>query len=292
MSDDSARDDADPGMTGADLPPLDPDLAAWLASDTAPAMPDAVWARLEVALAAEPPLTAASTGGAPVVDLAEHRERRRGNRLWPVLAGAAGIALVGLVVLPAVRGGGAAPVADAPVTAEAAVGLPAADGSDSATATEPPSTSDAAALASPSPGDAPVETPRALLSTGTTYSTEAGATQVGASLATAGLPDPAAIADAVSAEPIDTPMTGTGMLASPQALHDCLLKLGIPEQAHPLVVDQGTFEGNEAGLVVTVSDAGDGSSPRDLHVVIVGTECDDADIAAARHFDLPLAAAS
>jgi len=281
-----------------ELPPLDPELAAWLAADPAPTMPEDVWSRLESALAAEPPLNRDAT----VVDLSAARERRRG-RLWPVLAGAAGVALVGLVVLPAVRGGGGTPVADAPVTAEAAVELPAVPAPDAAVPSGDNEGASAAepslsAVPEPTPSDsasapeARAATPRAMLDTGTAYSSDALPGQVGAILTQVGLADPQAMASAVEATPSPSPMTGAGMLSSAEALRDCLLRLGLPATAEPLVVDHGEFEGRDAGLVVTVGAMNSAGTPRDLHVVIVGTECTSADVSAARHFDLPVAAAS
>ena len=97
---------------GGDLPPLDPELAAWLASDPPPPMPEEVWARLEARLAAEPPLVPSG-----VVDLGSERAKRRGGRLLPVLAGAAGLALVGAVVLPTLRSSDPTPVAEGPAGA-------------------------------------------------------------------------------------------------------------------------------------------------------------------------------
>ncbi len=315
-------DDADPGLTGADLPPIDPALAAWLASDPAPPMPAQVWDRLEAALAAEPPFVAstptaadAAVASAPVADLAAARTRRSG-RLWPVLAGAAGVALVGLVALPALRGGDAPPVADGPLTAEAAIEIPtpasvtAPQGNEPQVADAPATSSSEQVATAPAPaessapegaGPTPATTataspaiamPVAMLDTGTTYSPEAIPAQVTTLLTTAGMADSQSMARALGgaeATPNPSPMSGVGMLASPEALHNCLLRLGIPESAKPLIVDHGSFEGLDAGLVVTVGSMRSDGTPGDLHVVVVGTQCADADVAAARHFDLPVA---
>jgi len=51
----------EPTDISGELPPLDPELAAWLAADPAPTMPEDVWSRLESALAAEPPLNRDAT---------------------------------------------------------------------------------------------------------------------------------------------------------------------------------------------------------------------------------------
>lgn len=313
----------DPGLTGADLPPIDPALASWLAQDPAPPMPADVWDRISAALAAEPPFVAMT--GAPaeavaptgqVTDLAEARARRSG-RLWPVLAGAAGIALVGLVALPAIRGGGAPPVADGPVTASAAIDVPTPNSDEGqggneplvaeAPAPEDPAvaataapTAEAVSTATPNPAEptaspsptvsTAVATPVAMLDTGTTYSIDLLPTQVGTVLATAGLPDSTSMARAMGrASTASAPaMTGDGMLASPQALHDCLLRLGLPETSLPLVVDHGSFDGHDAGMIITVGKTQVDGKPSDLHVVLVGTACAESDVAAARHFDLPI----
>lgn len=313
----------DPGLTGADLPPIDPELHAWLASDPAPPMPADVWSRIEAALAAEPPFGAAGvpepaaiSESAEVTDLAAAR-RRRSGRLWPVLAGAAGVALIGLVALPALRGGDAPPVADGPITAEAAIDIPtpasmtapaetnvgqgAGEGSD-AQGTEPqvadaPADPPTSAAPSPDPGvtqtPAPspnVAMPVAMLDTGTTYSSDAMPTQVTTLLASVGMADSQSMARAMGGASVSpSPMAGTGLMASPEALHDCMLRLGLPETSQPLLVDHGTFEGQDAGMLVTVGSVLTDGTPGDLHVVVVGMECAETDVAAARHFDLPVA---
>ena len=309
----------DPGLTGADLPPMDPELHAWLTLDSAPPMPADVWDRLQSALAAEPPFMAAPADTtetsaevpATVTDLAA---RRRSGRLWPVLAGAAGVALVGLVALPALRGGDVPPVADGPVTAEAAIDIPTPNGltaestdtgdalTTDAKGTEPQvadAPADPPKSAAPSPDPAATETaapsataamPVAMLDTGMAYSADAIPTQVDTLLTSAGMSDSQAMARAMGgADVTSSPMTGAGMLASPEALHDCLLRLGLPESAKPLVVDHGSFDGRDAGLVITVGSVLTNGTPGDLHVVVVGTQCTEGDVAAARHFDLPVA---
>jgi len=328
-------DSLDPGLTGGELPPMDADLAALLATDQPGPMPADVWSRLEAAIAAEPPFVAPTSASgetaepndrlAPVADLGAARTRRS-SRLWPVLAGAAGVALVGLVALPALRGGDAPPVADGPITAEAAIDIPApasitansgaqsandggqggegqgsepqvaepaAPGSAAPTASAPsssPSTADPTANPAPTAaGPAAAATPVALLNTGTAYSADAMPTQVGALMTAAGMTDSTSMTRAMGATSASVaPMTGTGMLASPEALHDCMLRLGLPESAKPLVVDHGFFDGRDAGLVVTVGATLSDGQPSDLHVVVVGTQCSEADVTAARHFDFPV----
>ncbi|MFM9135395.1 MAG: hypothetical protein ACKOT0_08195, partial [bacterium] len=141
-----------------DLPPLDPELADWLTEAPRPAMPDAVWDRLSAALAEESARrSAGDVPTTPVVSLAEARSGQGGTRaLWPILAGAAGVVLVGAVAIPVLRGGDSAPVADAPPQVASA-------GEEGAVASSTPSprtasdTRESTAPASPAPS--PTDTP-------------------------------------------------------------------------------------------------------------------------------------
>ena len=49
--------------------------------------------------------------------------------------------------------------------------------------------------------------------------------------------------------------------------------------------------GQEAGVIVTVGASDASGAPTALHVVAVGRDCTDADVDAARHWDLPLGTA-
>lgn len=281
---------------GGDLPPLDPDLAAWFAADPAPTMPSAVWARLEGALAAEPPLRpplGPPLGASPeVVDLSAERGRRR-SRALPILAGAAGLVLVGAVVIPAMRGSDPAPVVADGAVMTTALAEPAQGASaPSAAAPEPTAALSGDVAATPGGTNAPLTTgvtalPRAMLETGTDYSADAMPSQVTTLLASAGLADSDDVSEAMTASPAVTDMPGTGLAATPEVLADCLGRLGLPAGSTPLLIDTATFDGQRAGVIVTVGAEADGQ-PRGLHVVAVGWECADADVAAARHWDLPL----
>ena len=285
-----------------DLPPLDPGLSAWLASDPAPAMPDEVWASLEARLAAEPPLVPAG-----VVDLGRERTKRRGGRVLPVLAGAAGIALVGAVVLPLMRSSDPTPVAEGPTGALAVSSPEGAEtrGSDGPLLTDQgltdqgltdqgPSPAAAAPGSSQTPEPAPSPTiasvvmPRAMLSSGTDYTADALPAQVTSLLATTGMSDGTAIAEAMSASPTATAMPGSGLASSPEALADCLRRLGLAPDAVPLVLDAATIDGRAGSVIVTVAESVPPGEPTTLHAVAVGQDCTDADVAAARHWDLPL----
>lgn len=259
---------------GGDLPPLDPELAAWLAADTPGPMPDDVWAGLQASLAAEPPLVPAG-----VVDLQAERSRRRSGKALPLLAGAAGLVLVGAVVLPSLQTSSPAPVADgASSAAPAQTGPAGAEAGVVAVAPAPQNSS----------GESAAAMPRAIVSSGTDYSAETLPTQVTTLLASTGMADSASVASAMSAEPSVTPAPGEGLASSPDALADCLGRLGIPPESVPLLVDNAMFEGRDTSVLVNVGATDAAGAPTALHVVAVGQDCTEEDVAAARHWDLPL----
>lgn len=264
-----------------DLPPIDADLADWLASDTASPMPAEVWSDLEARFAAE-----AKAG--KVVDLTAERTRRRGGRVLPILAGAAGVALVGAVVLPSLRSPDPAPVAGGSAASQPVVAVPAPEVADSV---DPTSGAAAAATPSTPSGAAAVISepvlPRAIVSTGTDYAADDLPGQVVTLLADAGMADGTAVAAAMSASPAPTSMPGSGLAASPEALADCLTRLGLPD-AIPLVLDTATIEGRAGSVIVTAGQAAPDGRPTSLHVVAVGQECNEEDVLSARHWDLPL----
>lgn len=277
-------DRRDPDFFEGDLPPLDADLASWLGSDTPSAMPPEVWAQIESRLAQEPPLLIATPAvtDLAVTDLAVERgQRRRRGVLLPVLAGAAGLVLVGAVVLPSLRGGD--------TVADGGSG-PAVTGVSSPTTTAPgPATQAEAVPDGNQVADAPPTTPRTMVATGINYASDSMPAQLTTLLATSGFADPGAVSAAVAATPAAMTMAGDGLGASPEALADCLGRLGLPVTSTPLLVDMATFNGAKAGVIVTVDSPGEAVAPRSLHVVAVGWDCDEADVTAARHWDLPLA---
>lgn len=276
--------DDTPGDIPGDLTPINPDLAEWLASDTVGPMPTEVWERIEARLAAEPALVPAATN---VVSLEGERRRRRGPRVLPLLAGAAGVALVGAVVLPSMRSTEPVPVADGSSTAQPML-----------TAPSPESTGSAPSLpaASAAPSEDPVEgaaatvalVPRTMVSSGTDYTADALPAQVVTLLTEAGMSDGVSVATAMTASPSPTVMPGVGLAASPEALADCLERLGLPAGSVPLVVDTATIDGREGSVIVTAGQVDGAAMPTSLHVVAVGQECNEADVASARHWDLPL----
>ena len=130
--------------------------------------------------------------------------------------------------------------------------------------------------------------PRAIIATGTDYSGASLPEQVTSLLSTSGMVDRAAVTAALTASPAATTMPGGGLSASPEALADCLGRLGLPPDAMPLVLDRGTVNGRDGSVIVTVG-AQDGQGlPTALHVVAVGQDCTDEDVAAAQHLDIPL----
>ena len=274
-------DRRDPDFFEGELPPLDPDVAAWLGSDTPAPMPPEVWAQLESRLAQETPLVAAPTA---VVDLETERgQRRRRGALLPVLAGAAGLVLVGAVVVPSLRGGD--PVADGGSSVAVTEMSPATD-----TSGGPAAQVDADRESLPQAGALPAPaTPRAMVATGIDYAAESMPAQLTTLLTSSGFADPGAVSAAMAATPSAMAMSSTGLGASPEALADCLGRLGLPVSSTPLLLDMATFDGAKAGVIVTVDAPTEAVTPRSLHVVAVGWDCDDADVANARHWDLPLA---
>jgi hypothetical protein len=281
-----------PADIPGDLPPIDPDLATWLASDAPGPMPADVWDRIEASLAAEPALLPA---GSNVVDLTAERGRRRGRRVLPILAGAAGLAVVGAVVLPSMQTAGPAPVADGASTAQPFVAAT-APGAESSPSTQPlPEASAKASDGAPDTtadgaaatvAEAPM--PRAMVASGTDYTADALPAQVVTLLADAGMADGASVATAMTASPSPTAMPGVGLAASPEALADCLERLGLPAGSVPLVLDTATIDGREGSVIVTAGQMDGVGVPTTLHVVAVGQECSEADVAGARHWDLPL----
>lgn len=271
---------------GGELPPLDPELAAWLASDTPGPMPADVWAGIEARLAAEPALIpAGSADSRGVVDLGAERSRRRSRRALPLLVGAAGLVIAGAVVLPAVQTSSPAPVADGASSAQPAV---------VAAAPSPDASGDggvASAPASASPDSAPRTEPvmpRTMVATGTDYTADALPAQVTTLLATAGMSDSTAVAAAMAASPATATLPGVGLASSPEALADCLGRLGLPSGSVPLVLDTATVDGRDGSVIVTVGSTDSVGVPTSLHIVAVGQDCTDDDVVAARHWDLPL----
>jgi hypothetical protein len=127
-----------------------------------------------------------------------------------------------------------------------------------------------------------------MVSSGTDYTADELPAQVTTLLASAGMADSAAVAAAMTASPASTSMPGVGLASSPEALADCLGRLGLPPESVPLVLDTATIDGAQGSVIVTVGAQDPSGQPTALHVVAVGQDCTDSDVAAARHWDLPL----
>lgn len=266
---------------GGDLPPLDPDLAAWLAADAPGPMPDDVWAGIQARLAQESPLVPAG-----VVDLHAERERRRPRRVLPWLVGAAGVMVVGAVVVPSLQTSSPAPVADGASTAQPAVAAAPATDTAGVRASAPAPSPSGSGAGEASAAVAAI--PRSIIATGTDYSGESLPEQVTTLLSTSGMVDRATVTAALTAAPAATTMPGVGLSSSPEALADCLGRLGLPPEAMPLVLDRGTVNGRDGSLIVTIGAQDSEGIPTALHAVAVGQDCSDEDVAAAQHLDIPL----
>lgn len=130
--------------------------------------------------------------------------------------------------------------------------------------------------------------PRTMVATGTDYTADALPAQVTTLLATAGMSDSTAVAAAMAASPATATLPGVGLASSPEALADCLGRLGLPSGSVPLVLDTATVDGRDGSVIVTVGSTDSVGLPTSLHIVAVGQDCTDDDVAAARHWDLPL----
>lgn len=275
---------------GGELPPLDPELAAWLAADPPGPMPADVWAGIEAHLAAEPALIPAGSADSPgVVHLDAERSRRRSHRVLPLLVGAAGLVVAGAVVLPALQTSSPAPVADGASSAQPAVAAaaPSPDARGDAGVATAPEAASPDASPDTSTATEPVM-PRAMVSTGTDYTADALPAQVTTLLATAGMSDSTAVAAAMAASPATSTLPGVGLASSPETLSDCLGRLGLPSGSVPLVLDTATVDGRDGSVIVTVGATDSVGVPTALHIVAVGQDCSDDDVAAAQHWDLPL----
>jgi hypothetical protein len=127
-----------------------------------------------------------------------------------------------------------------------------------------------------------------MVATGTDYTADALPAQVATLLATTGMSDSSSVAAAMAASPATATLPGVGLAASPEALTDCLGRLGLPSGSVPLVLDTATVDGRDGSVIVTVGATDSVGAPTALHIVAVGQDCTDDDVAAAQHWDLPL----
>jgi hypothetical protein len=229
-------------------------------------MPDAVWERLSAAVAAEPVLT--PEGAATVIPIGEVRRRRSWRPGMGLVAGAAGVALIGAIVVPILNSSSSSDLSggDGSVTA-ADRGAPAESG------TVPP----VAYVAS---------------RTGTDYQPEAlerQATSLVASrsafTATATLPpetstepspeDTATPSDAPPATPSGTPLDSASanvllkLTAGPAAAQACLESYLDAPGIMPLAIDIGTWDGKPAAVIVLPNEF----DPTAADVFVIDPDC-------------------
>lgn len=292
--------------------PLDPELAEWFLAGPVGPMPAEVWARIEAALAAEPPFQPAIPDGADgagnVIDLGAERQRRSlAARAWPIMGAAAAVVLIGVVVIPVIRGGGGSqpvPVVAGGVAAESPAQPVARSqdpgGADSAVAPEPadsppvtvtaPQTPSPSQIASSPSTQRATVMPAALMATGTDYTAEAITDQVGTLLTNAGMDQATDVrAYDPSTAPTPTPLGTTGFTATAADLADCLGRLGAAPETPPLVVDRATYDGHDVAVVVMMKAAQAIGAAPVLDVIVVNSACSDEDVAAAEHYDFALA---
>ncbi len=222
-------------------------------------MPDAVWEQLSEALAAEPVVTPA--GAATVVPIEAARKRRWGRPGIGVVAGAAGVALLGAIFVPSVLGGG-----DSATTSNDSGG-PVAGGDSAA--------------------ELPV-TAYAATQSGTKYQEEAlgsQVTQLVAARATftptppatldsqSGSPSPSATGEFSEGVPDDEQPTGNDsnvapMATNPAAAQACLEGYLEVSGVEPLAIDIGRWQGEPAAIIVLP-----GTEPNLADVWVIDPDC-------------------
>ncbi len=219
-------------------------------------MPDAVWDELAAVLAAEPVVTPA--GAATVVSLEAGRKGRWSRPGIGVVAGAAGVALAGAIIVPWVLGSGSDSAdSGGPVAAEDSV----TDVSMAAyAATRSGTKYEAEAL------DSQVTS---LVAARATFSPTAAATESVQSTS----PSPSASGELPSGDPTDG-LTRDGdsavapMATDPAAAQACLegyLDLGGVE---PLAIDIGRWQGEPAAIIVLP-----GPEPTLADVWVIDPDC-------------------
>lgn len=220
-------------------------------------MPDAVWEQLSAVLAAEPVVTPA--GAATVVPIEAARKRRWGRPGIGVVAGAAGVALLGAIFVPSVLGGG-----DSATTSNDSGGPVA--GGDSA-------------------GEFPA-TAFAATQSGTKYQEEALSSQVTQLVAArktftptppttldsqSGSPSPSATGEFSTGDPTDETTRGSAvapMATDPAAAQACLEGYLDVSGVEPLAIDIGLWEGEPAAIIVLP-----GSEPNLAEVWVIDPDC-------------------
>lgn len=265
MSDDFPRDaqaDSDPAVQEsvrralADLTFLRPDAQTEPSETGAERMPDWAWARLSNALAAE-------SGNAPV---------RRPSRIlrWGGGLAAAAVAAVAVGVgVTAFQGSdpGATVAADSPAAADSLAAAP-APGMEAAASATPGVLTKNLALAGIVPPTLH------LVDSDTDYTREDLRRQVTDVLADNGMATTTqAVATAMSLPPADVEMSAVpsnGFTRTLADLRACITALTRQADSTALLVDRSTFEGADAGVVVTSPET---PTMTRLQIVVIDPEC-------------------
>ncbi len=223
-------------------------------------MPDDVWHSLSATLDAEPVATPA--GSATVVPLDTDRKRRWTRPGIGLVAGAAGVALVGAIVVPS-------------LTSSGDVASTAADGGASATADSESAT-------------VPMEAYAATTS-GTKYQEEALDTQVTQLVAARSTLDAGEVSgdDLTTGSPSSTPTSSTipteqqtpggktsvaAMATDPAAAQACLEEYLKVPGVQPLAIDIGTWLGEPAAVIVLPA-----ADPSSAEVWVIDPDCTGPD---------------
>jgi hypothetical protein len=216
-------------------------------------MPDAVWEGLAAAIAAEPVVT--PDGSATVVPIDTARKRRWGRPGIGVVAGAAGVALVGAIIGGNVLGGNESSTSDSggPTAASDTSGR---DAMTSFTATQSGTKYDEAAL------DSQVTE---LVAARKTFSPTPAPT----SGAISGTPSPTTSNESATAEPTERGSQNVAPLATdPAAAQACLEGyLGVTG-VQPLAIDIGRWQGEPAAVIVLPA-----ADPNLAEVWVIDPDC-------------------
>ena len=218
-------------------------------------MPDAVWEQLSEALAAEPVVTPA--GAATVVPIKAARKRRWGRPGIGVVAGAAGVALLGAIFVPSVLGGG-----DSTTTSNDS-GVPVAGGDSVG---ELPATAFAATQSGTKYDQNALNSQVTELVAARQTFTPTPAPSVDATVAT---PSPSTSGEVASPPPTPGNDRGVPPLATdPAAAQACLEGYLYAPGVQPLAIDIGRWGGEPAAIIVLP-----GSESNLADVFVIDPDC-------------------
>ena len=292
-----------PDVPEADVPEADVSQAdlAWIAEeltalrhlDPVADLPDAepmpawVWVRLQGAIAAEQaggagaPAAAAATD-AEVIDLASRRPGRVTRWAGGLVAASVAVLAVGVGVT-AFRGGdsGGGSVVAGEIAQASALSAPADAKAFGASAAPSAAAADTQVLEAPEAMSfAGISPAQMMVASDTDYTADGLRTQVRSVLSKFGIGDKQQ-AETVMAGPAEvepSAMPGPGFLSSEESLRDCITKLTEDAQATALLVDNSTYEGQEAGVVVAPEVEAPAISVPDMSTLAVWVVNEDCDI--------------